>query len=137
MSISAAPLGSDAIELLIKPNFWAETPNKLPPAPKPNSPRPKRYDLVNTAPERMYPDKGCVESETCLTCPLPKCKYDDMKGYLEYRRWLRDQKLRRSLGQLRHKASGNVNVARASRINGVVKETMIAAQKHTNQRRGF
>ncbi len=24
-----------------------------------------------------YGDKGCEESPTCLTCPLPICKYDD------------------------------------------------------------
>lgn len=28
-----------------------------------------------------YPDTGCIESPTCLTCPLPFCKYDDPARY--------------------------------------------------------
>ena len=26
---------------------------------------------------KHYEDKGCQASPSCLTCPLPQCKYDD------------------------------------------------------------
>ena len=32
--------------------------------------------LPNDTYEMHYPDNGCWASLTCLTCPLPKCKYD-------------------------------------------------------------
>ena len=34
--------------------------------------------------QSIYTDTGCDVSPSCLACPLPACKYDDMAGY---RRW--------------------------------------------------
>ena len=28
-----------------------------------------------------YPDNGCEVSPSCLSCPLPLCRYDDPQGY--------------------------------------------------------
>ena len=44
-----------------------------------------------------YEDRGCDVSESCLTCPLPRCKLDDYPAYLLYRRKLRDQRIRKSV----------------------------------------
>ena len=37
----------------------------------------------------LLKDEGCVESPTCLECPLPQCKLDDPRWY---RRLLRQRK---------------------------------------------
>ena len=37
-----------------------------------------------------YEDTGCEVAETCLGCPLPRCKFDDMAWYAKYRRMARD-----------------------------------------------
>ena len=37
-----------------------------------------------------YEDSGCEVSETCLNCPLPRCKYDDPGWYRRNRRLAQD-----------------------------------------------
>ena len=37
-----------------------------------------------------YEDNGCEASDSCLDCPLPKCKYDDPVWYQRNRRLARD-----------------------------------------------
>ena len=37
-----------------------------------------------------YADNGCEASDTCLDCPLPRCKYDDPVWYRRNRRLARD-----------------------------------------------
>ncbi len=37
-----------------------------------------------------YEDTGCEVAPTCLDCPLPRCKFDDMEWYAKYRRIARD-----------------------------------------------
>ena len=37
-----------------------------------------------------YKDEGCDISPSCLTCPLPQCKYDDPIWYQQYRRLAKD-----------------------------------------------
>ena len=44
-----------------------------------------------------YQDRGCGVSESCLTCPLPQCRYDDPGAYAEYQRRLRDQPIRNAV----------------------------------------
>ena len=47
---------------------------------------------IDGLPENMsYRDTGCEVSASCLTCPLPQCKYDDPLWYQQYRRQGRDQ----------------------------------------------
>ena len=41
-------------------------------------------------PTNGYPDNGCEESLTCLTCPLPMCRWDDMDWYLQLRQARRE-----------------------------------------------
>ena len=37
-----------------------------------------------------YEDTGCEVAESCLDCPLPRCKYDDMAWFARYRRMAKD-----------------------------------------------
>ena len=37
-----------------------------------------------------YEDTGCEVSSSCLTCPLPQCKYDDPMWFQRHRRLARD-----------------------------------------------
>ena len=37
-----------------------------------------------------YEDTGCEASDSCLDCPLPKCRYDDPVWYQRYRLLAKD-----------------------------------------------
>ena len=41
----------------------------------------------------LYEDTGCEVNVSCLTCPLPQCRYDDPAWYLRYRRANRDRRI--------------------------------------------
>ena len=45
--------------------------------------RPSENAKTNTTvPEdKYYEDEGCEASPSCLTCPLPQCKYDDPSSF--------------------------------------------------------
>ena len=46
---------------------------------------------VDAVPEFYhYEDTGCEVSESCLNCPLPRCKYDDPVWYQKHRRLAKD-----------------------------------------------
>ncbi len=46
---------------------------------------------ADTVPEFYhYEDTGCEVSASCLTCPLPQCKYDDPVWFQRHRRMARD-----------------------------------------------
>ena len=48
--------------------------------------------LIDSRPEEYpYRDDGCEISPSCLRCPLPQCKYDDPRWFLQERRRERDQ----------------------------------------------
>ena len=48
----------------------------------------------DTLPENVnYQDTGCEVNVSCLTCPLPQCKFDDPAWYQQYRRDNRDHAL--------------------------------------------
>ena len=50
--------------------------------------------MVDTIPEFYhYEDTGCEVSPSCLTCPLPQCKYDDPVWFQRHRRMARDLKV--------------------------------------------
>ena len=40
-----------------------------------------------------YRDTGCEVNDSCLTCPLPQCKFDDPAWYHQYRRDNRDRQI--------------------------------------------
>ena len=45
----------------------------------------------NEAPNsNYYKDEGCKISPSCLTCPLPQCKYDDPISFQRDRRLAKD-----------------------------------------------
>ena len=49
---------------------------------------------VDAVPEYYhYEDTGCEVSPSCLTCPLPQCKYDDPTWFQRHRRMARDMKV--------------------------------------------
>ena len=48
-------------------------------------------DPFDSIPEFCYyEDTGCEASDSCLNCPLPKCKHDDPVWYQRNRRLARD-----------------------------------------------
>ena len=50
--------------------------------------------LADTVPEFYhYEDNGCEVSPSCLSCPLPRCKYDDPIWFQRYQRLARDLKV--------------------------------------------
>ena len=51
----------------------------------------KATDPIDAIPELChYEDTGCEASESCLGCPLPKCKHDDPLWYQRNRRLAKD-----------------------------------------------
>ena len=45
----------------------------------------------NEAPKfNYYKDEGCEISPSCLTCPLPQCKYDDPISFQRHKRLAKD-----------------------------------------------
>lgn len=46
-----------------------------------------------------YVDTGCEASDSCLDCPLPKCRYDDPTWYQRNRRLARDFRIVRTMQQ--------------------------------------
>ena len=53
--------------------------------------RRRHEPMLDGLPEQMhYADTGCEVALTCLTCPLPQCKFDDPAWYHAYRRHGRD-----------------------------------------------
>jgi hypothetical protein len=53
-----------------------------------------------------YVDDGCEVSPSCLSCPLPLCKYDDPGGY---QNWL-GRRRRARLKGVEGKAEGAIHV---------------------------
>ncbi len=54
------------------------------------NPRGRRPIADDAAEFYHYEDTGCEASDSCLDCPLPKCKYDDPAWYQRNRRLARD-----------------------------------------------
>lgn len=55
---------------------------------------PSASSPVDTVPEYYhYEDTGCEVSPSCLSCPLPQCKYDDPVWFQQHRRMARDLKV--------------------------------------------
>lgn len=55
---------------------------------------PSASSSVDTVPEYYhYEDTGCEVSPSCLSCPLPQCKYDDPVWFQQHRRMARDLKV--------------------------------------------
>lgn len=49
---------------------------------------------MDTVPEYYhYEDTGCEVAPSCLSCPLPRCKYDDPVWFQRHRRMSRDLKV--------------------------------------------
>lgn len=46
-----------------------------------------------------YEDTGCEASDSCLDCPLPRCRYDDPVWYQRNRRLAKDFKVVRAIEQ--------------------------------------
>ena len=56
--------------------------------------RRRHEPVLDGLPELMhFADTGCEVSSSCLTCPLPQCKYDDPAWYQAYKRAGRDSEM--------------------------------------------
>ncbi len=53
--------------------------------------RRRNEPILDGLPEQQtFVDTGCEVSASCLSCPLPQCKFDDPAWYKAYRRQERD-----------------------------------------------
>ena len=41
----------------------------------------------------IYDDTGCEVADSCLECPLSRCKFDDMQWFIKYRRMARELRM--------------------------------------------
>ena len=57
-----------------------------------NAVAPSQHQIDETSFEH-YEDNGCEVAVTCLECPLPRCKFDDMEWFGKYRRLARDLRI--------------------------------------------
>lgn len=57
-----------------------------------NAVAPSQHQSDETSFEH-YEDNGCEVAVTCLECPLPRCKFDDMEWFGKYRRLARDLRI--------------------------------------------
>lgn len=55
-----------------------------------------------------YEDTGCEVADSCLDCPLPRCKYDDMAWYAKHRRMASDFRIVQAIEE------ENLSVAQAA-----------------------
>ena len=56
--------------------------------------RRRHEPVLDGLPEQMhFADTGCEVASSCLSCPLPQCKFDDPAWYQALRRQGRDQEL--------------------------------------------
>ena len=65
-----------------------------------------------------FEDTGCEVSLSCLTCPLPQCKYDDPRWYQRY------QMLRKDLAVITAMQSENLTVDEAAQRFSVTTRTV-------------
>ena len=68
--------------------------------------RPQSFSLApgHAAPDDVsefyhYEDTGCEASDSCLDCPLPRCRHDDPVWYRRNRRLARDFRIMRVMQQ--------------------------------------
>ena len=54
---------------------------------------PVRRAAVAPESDPHYEDDGCEVAASCLACPLPRCKYDDMRWYERNRRLANDLRM--------------------------------------------
>ena len=57
-----------------------------------NAVAPSKHQIDEPSIEH-YEDNGCEVAATCLECPLPRCKFDDMEWFGKYRRLARDLRI--------------------------------------------
>ena len=70
---------------------------------------------MDVLPEHFpYRDNGCEVSQSCLSCPLPKCKHDDPGWLRSYRR---DQRDRHLLSVRRHENASVGDLAQRFQIS--------------------
>ena len=63
-----------------------------------------------------YQDRGCQDYPSCLTCPLPCCRYDKLGGVRAIQNVERDQQIRelRDSGSSIEELSGRFRISRRS-----------------------
>ena len=77
-----------------------------------------------------YKDTGCVESPTCLVCPMEKCRHDDPAWYHKELRKRRYAKMAAVADSLMQKMSVTQAVVETADQFGVADRTIWRALKH-------
>lgn len=80
--------------------------------------------------EGVYVDRGCDISKTCLACPLPACRYDDIKFYRNYKRELHREALMADI------EAGKLTIQALAEKHGTVERT-VSRQKSQMQKAGI
>jgi len=93
--------------------------------------RRREEPMVDALPE-FYPyrDEGCHVHPACLTCPLPKCIYDDPPGW--YEAWVREERDRRIVEDWQR---GGKTAHQLAREHGVSRRTVFRALRRFRQGR--
>ncbi len=86
--------------------------------------------LLDTHPERYLEfEDGCDIHDHCLSCPLPKCRYDDPPGWLwEGMRWSSDSRIALLISDMEVPLGKRTAKAIAAKL-GVSARTVYRAKK--------
>lgn len=68
---------------------------------------------------KHYEDKGCQASPSCLTCPLPQCKYDDPASFNKLKQ------VKKDLGILNEMQAENLTVNETAKRFSVSTQTIL------------
>ena len=86
---------------------------------------PSRIDAL---PEYMdYADTGCDLYSSCLTCPLPRCRYDDPGGAPAMLRTGRDAAI------LRYATQENITIDNLAEMFGLSRRTIFRVLKRSRR----
>ena len=86
---------------------------------------PSRIDAL---PEYMdYADTGCDLYSSCLTCPLPRCRYDDPGGAPAMLRTGRDAAI------LRYATQENISIDNLAEMFGLSRRTIFRVLKRSRR----
>ena len=84
--------------------------------------------VMDVVPERFaYRDEGCELFPSCLSCPLPRCKYDDPGWYQREQRRERDSRVMEALGR------GGMSVSEAASRFALSQRTIFRIMKRADR----
>lgn len=81
-------------------------------------------------PQTGYPaDTGCEVSPSCLECPLPQCKYDDLLWYQDWKQRQKDVPVVARARELETRSTGGIAVV--AKEFGITERTVYRVLKRS------